>query len=226
MNVGRRVLVVDDDPAVRETVATLLRGDGFAVLEAPDGERGVELARLESPDLAVLEVTLPGISGLEVCRQLRRFTDIPVVFLTAMDSEVDELVGFAAGGDDYVIKPFAPRVLSARIEALMRRAGRTTPVVVTSGTLGVDLTARVASVGGKPVDLSKNEFDLLAVLASQAGKIVSRDQVMEGVWGPKGGDPHVLDVTVSRLRTRLADAGAPPKVISTHRGLGYRLNVA
>lgn len=223
-----RILVVEDDPDLRAVLGVLLASEGYEVSEAAEGERGLELANGLQPALVVLDVDLPGINGVEVCRRLRQTSNVPVLFLTAASSEIDELVGFAAGGDDYIAKPFAPHVLIARIQALLRRvhdvAANNGDVVVTAN-VRIDLLARNVAVSGTELDLTRTELGILEVLAQNLGRITSRDELLNAVWGSTFGDKHVVDVNLSRLRAKLTAAGAPPKLITTHRGLGYRLNL-
>lgn len=227
MSDTRSALVVEDDADLRTILSVLLQGQGFRVLEAGDGEAALAMARADLPDIVLLDVHLPGIHGPEVCRRLRTFSDVPVLFLTGATDDTDELVGFAAGGDDYVHKPFTPQLLLARVASLVRRGSQAAPErgeTVVAGDVRVDLTARTATVGSTELDLTRTEYDVLALLAENAGRIISRPQLLEAVWGAWFGDDHVIDVTLSRLRHKLGRAGAPTGLISTHRGLGYRFN--
>ena len=226
MPTSKTALVIEDDPDLRTIISVLLASHGLKVLEAADGERGVTLARSTSPDVVVLDVNLPGILGPEVCRQLRTFTSAPVLFLTGATSEGEELDGFTAGGDDYVHKPFTPQLLAARVQALLKRGvvEEKPRTVVVTGEVYIDLVARTVQVGGVELELSRTEYDLIAVLAENAGRIMSRRALLDSVWGAWFGDDHVIDVSVSRLRRKLADAGVAPGLITTHRGLGYRFN--
>lgn len=223
---SKTALVIEDDPDLRTIISVLLSSHGLKVVQAADGEKGVALARVEPPDVVVLDVNLPGILGPEVCRQLRTFTSAPVLFLTGATGENDELEGFSAGGDDYVHKPFTPQLLAARVQALLKRgASSDTPrTVVTAGEVYIDLIARLVRVGGVELDLSRTEYDLVAVLAENSGRIMSRRALLDAVWGGWFGDDHVIDVSLSRLRRKLAAAGVNPGLITTHRGLGYRFN--
>lgn len=227
MGAGKSALIVEDDPDLLEIISVLLSSQGLRVIRAVDGERGLLLAAADPPDIAILDVHLPGIHGPEVCRRLREFSDAPVLFLTAATEEADELTGFAVGGDDYVHKPFTPRLLTARVMALLRR-GKTgsgqPPAVVRAANVSIDLDAMLVAVDGEELELSRTEYGLLAALAASPGRILSRQRLLEGVWGQWYGDDHVIDVTLSRLRGKLSASGAPPKLITTHRGLGYRLN--
>lgn len=222
---ARRVLVVDDEPGIRRVLRGYLEADGLAVLEATDGEEALSLVRRSAPDLVLLDVMLPGIDGLEVLRRLRTFSDVYVVLVTARTEEMDKLIGLAVGADDYVTKPFSPREVVARVRAVLRR-GRTTgesPDRLVFDGLVVDLGGRTVERGGRPVTLSALEFDLLAALAGSPGRVFSRRQLLERVWGYDFyGDERVVDVHVRSLRKRLDDDAGAPKVIGTVRGVGYK----
>jgi DNA-binding response OmpR family regulator len=182
----RRVLVVDDEPPIRTIVRRYLEADGFAVAEAGDGESALAALREDPPDLVLLDVMLPGIDGLEVLRRLRSFSDAYVILVTARAEEVDKLVGLGVGADDYVTKPFSPREVTARVKAVLRRErpGRDDePVWLRFVGLGINLAGREVEVNGDPVELSSLEFDLLAALAGAPGRVFSRAQLLERVWG-------------------------------------------
>ena len=220
----RHILVVDDDPDLTDLVRELLRGDGHSISVAPTGERAELIARARVPDLIVLDVDLPGMKGPEVCRRLREFSTAPILFLTAASSEADQIVGFTAGADDYVTKPFGPQVLLARVRMLLARGARMTSGPKLISNVNIDATAQVVAVDGQPIDLTKTEFDVLVTLSSREGHIVSKVDLMRQVWGEWYGDNHVIEVTISRLRLKLVRAGAPERLITTHRGLGYRIS--
>lgn len=226
MPTPKTALVIEDDPDLRTIISVLLSSHGLKVVQAADGEKGVAIARKDPPDVVVLDVNLPGILGPEVCRQLRTFTTAPVLFLTGATSESDELDGFIAGGDDYVHKPFTPQLLAARIQALLKRGASSeqSRTLVAAGPVAIDLSARIVRVSGAELELSRTEYDLIAVLADNAGRIMTRRALLDAVWGGWFGDDHVIDVSLSRLRRKLADAGVDPALITTHRGLGYRFN--
>jgi DNA-binding response OmpR family regulator len=221
-----RVLVVDDERAFADVVASYLRREGFDVDLAHDGPAAVAATREYRPDLIVLDVMLPGFDGIEACRQIRALTDAYVIMLTARDEEVDKVVGLAVGADDYVVKPFSPRELIARVRAMLRRP-RTTPTSssappVKVGDLAIDPAARVASVGGRPVELTRTEFDLLEHMATHPRVAFSRRQLIQAVWGGQWyGDDHVVDVHVAHLRRKLGDQADAPRYIRTVRGVGY-----
>ena len=222
-----RVLVVDDERALVGVITSYLEREGFEVVQAFDGPSAVERARQDSPSLVLLDLMLPGIDGIEVCRQIRQFTDAYVIILTARDEEVDKIVGLSVGADDYLVKPFSPRELIARIRAMLRRprpsqAPAQESVVV--GNLEVDLEARVVSVDGESVDLTRTEFDLLAAMVVRPRAALPRRQLIDEVWGADWyGDEHVVDVHIGHLRRKLGDDAAEPRFIRTVRGVGYGL---
>ncbi len=222
----RRVLVVDDEPHIRTVLRGYLEADGFAVSEAADGEAALRQVRQDAPDLMLLDVMLPGIDGLEVLRQVRTFSDVYVILVTARTEEVDKLVGLGVGADDYVTKPFSPREVAARVKAVLRRgrASRDTgPGVLRFEGLTIDPDAREVRVDGTPVALSALEFDVLAALAGSPGRVFSRRQLLERVWGYDFfGDERVVDVHIRSLRARLHDDAANARLIGTVRGVGYK----
>ena len=222
----RRVLVVDDEPSIRTVLRGYLEADGFAVVEAPDGEAALAALRAGPPDLVLLDVMLPGVDGLEVLRQLRTFSDVYVILVTAKTEEIDKLVGLGVGADDYVTKPFSPREVTARVKAVLRR-DRGSRVAEESvhrfAGLSVDLPGREATVDGVVVTLSSLEFDLLAAFISAPGRVFSRAQLLERVWGHDFyGDERVVDVHIRNLRARLGDDAGDPHLIATVRGAGYK----
>jgi DNA-binding response OmpR family regulator len=222
----RRVLVVDDEPHIRDVLRGYLEADGFAVSEAADGEEAVRQVRQDAPDLVLLDVMLPGIDGLEALRQVRTFSDVYVILVTARAEEVDKLVGLGVGADDYVTKPFSPREVAARVKAVLRRdrgVRDTGAAVLSFGGLTVDPGAREVRVDGTSVTLSALEFDVLAALTGAPGRVFSRRQLLERVWGYDFfGDERVVDVHIRGLRARLGDDAANPRLIATVRGVGYK----
>ncbi|MDQ5975670.1 MAG: hypothetical protein QG661_2879 [Actinomycetota bacterium] len=222
-----RVLVVDDERALVGVITSYLEREGFEVVQAFDGPSAVERARQDSPSLVLLDLMLPGIDGIEVCRQIRQFTDAYVIILTARDEEVDKIVGLSVGADDYLVKPFSPRELIARIRAMLRRprpSQAPAPESVVVGNLEVDLEARVVSVDGEVVDLTRTEFDLLAAMVVRPRAALPRRQLIDEVWGADWyGDEHVVDVHIGHLRRKLGDDAAEPRFIRTVRGVGYGL---
>jgi DNA-binding response OmpR family regulator len=222
----RRVLVVDDEPHIRAVLRGYLETDGFAVSEAADGEDAVRQVRQDAPDLVLLDVMLPGIDGLEVLRQVRTFSDVYVILVTARAEEVDKLVGLGVGADDYVTKPFSPREVAARVKAVLRRdrgSREADGAVLRFEGLSVDPDSREVRVDGAAVALSALEFDVLAALAGAPGRVFSRRQLLERVWGYDFfGDERVVDVHIRSLRARLGDDAADPRLIATVRGVGYK----
>jgi DNA-binding response OmpR family regulator len=222
----RRVLVVDDEPHIRTVLRGYLEADGFEVAEAADGAAALAAMRDQPPDLVLLDVMMPGIDGLEVLRQLRTFSDVYVILVTARAEEVDKLVGLGVGADDYVTKPFSPREVTARVKAVLRRdrGVRTAPeATLRFAGLTIDTAGRDVVVNGAPVTLSSLEFDLLAALAAAPGRVFSRAQLLERVWGYDFyGDERVVDVHIRSLRARLGDPAGDPRLIATVRGAGYK----
>ena len=221
-----RVLVVDDEPPIVELVRGYLRREGMDVLTATDGPAAIAAVRDLAPDVVVLDVMLPGLDGIEVCRQLRTFSDVYVIMLTARGEEIDRVVGLSIGADDYLVKPFSPRELLARIKALLRRPRGSDASVGPRrvGALSVDVAKRKASVGDREVQLTATEFDLLATLARDPGVVVPRQALLDQVWGTDFfGDDHVLDVHVRKLRRKLSVGTRGEDLIETVRGIGFRL---
>ncbi|HEY3613897.1 MAG TPA: response regulator transcription factor [Gaiellales bacterium] len=225
MESARTVLVVDDEPTVRDIVGQYLGRDGFRVVATGDGREVMGLVELEAPDLIVLDVMLPGIGGLELCRAIRSRKAIPVILLTARGEETDRIVGLEIGADDYVTKPFSPRELVARVRAVLRRSvDGTAPEMLVLGDLEIDLPAREVRVGGRDVRLAAREFDLLAFLARNPRRVFTREQIMQSVWGYTAAiDTGTLSVHVRRLREKIEDDPRVPKRIETVWNVGYRL---
>jgi DNA-binding response OmpR family regulator len=222
-----RVLVVDDDPTVSDVVRRYLERAGFDVDKAADGPSALALAAERAPDLVVLDLMLPGMSGLEVCRRLRQTSDVPVVMLTALGEESDRVVGFETGADDYVTKPFSPRELALRVQSVLRRAGRVDhdaedagPLV--DGDLVLDPVSRSASSNGGPLALTVREFDLLAHFLRHPRRAFDRAELLQQVWGWTFGDQATVTVHVRRLREKVEDDPQFPRRIVTVWGVGYR----
>ena len=231
---GYRALVVDDEAPLADVVASYLRRENFEVHLAHDGMDALTVARDVDPDLVILDIGLPGVDGVEVCRQLRNFSDAYVVMLTARDTEVDTVVGLSVGADDYITKPFSPRELVARVRAMLRRPRSVTPpgADITSnsspprvfGDLRINIDSREVHLGDAPIVLTRTEFDVLAALSSRPGKVLSRRQLLEAVWGEKWvGDDNIVDVHIGHLRRKLGDDPGSPRYVSTVRGVGYRM---
>lgn len=228
-----RVLVVDDEQKLAELVRGYLLAEGLEVLVAYDGPSALDMARARQPDLVVLDVMLPGLDGIEVCRQLRHFSDAYVLMLTARSEEIDKIIGLSVGADDYLTKPFSPRELVARVKAMLRRLQSSksasqsvmepdnSPKIV-FGDLEIDLARHEVTSGGAPVQLTLREFDLLAALAANPGRVYTRDQLLQKVWGDAYFADHVVDVRVTHLRKKLNDDPVNPRYIETVRGVGYR----
>ncbi len=223
MATEQTIVVVEDDPNIADLVDQYLRSAGFRVLQAATGERGLELVEQHSPAFVLLDVGLPGIDGFEVCRRIRTTSDVPVLFLTARDDELDRVLGLELGADDYVTKPFSPRELVARVKAILRRGqprANASAVVEVAEGIEVDTARREARLNGEPVALATKEFDLLAFLASNLGIALSRQQLLDGVWGTDWyGDERTIDVHVRQLRRKLGD----DLPLATVWGVGYRL---
>jgi DNA-binding response OmpR family regulator len=221
------VLVVDDEPMVREVVANYLKVDGFQVHEAADGDAAVSWLASNRPDLVVLDIMLPGTDGLTVLRYVRSMGETPVILLTARADEVDRVVGLELGADDYVVKPFSPRELTARVRTVLRRAAPTrlpTGDTIRFDGLTIDPKAREASVDGRLVSLTPKEFDLLAFLASSPRQVFSRRQLLANVWdsSPDYQDPATVTVHVGRLRQKVERDPDEPRWLTTVWGVGYR----
>jgi DNA-binding response OmpR family regulator len=218
------VLVVDDEPIVRQVVATYLRQEGHPTLEASDGRTALELIERSDPGLVVLDVMLPGIDGLEVCRTIRRRSDTPVIMLTARGEEADRIVGLDLGADDYVTKPFSPRELVARVRSVLRRSPARAPAGrMAAGRIEIDVGAHEVLRDGVPVQLTMKEFDLLAFLAGNPRLVFSRAQLMDRVWGYEAAfDTGTVTVHVRRLREKIEDDPSSPRHVQTVWGVGYR----
>jgi len=224
----RRVLVVEDEQLLADLVGDYLRREGFAVEQVGDGAAALQRAREFRPDVVVLDLGLPVLDGVEVCRELRRFSDCYVIMLTARRDEVDKLVGLAVGADDYLTKPFSQRELVARVKAMLRRpradGDAPAPGTFAVGALVIDAGAREVLLDGAAVALTPTEFDLLATLASKPRLVLSRRQLIEAVWGQSWvGDERMVDVHVRNLRRKLGDDADAPRFIRTVRGAGYRI---
>jgi DNA-binding response OmpR family regulator len=222
------VLIVEDEENLRVALQFNLEQEGYDVHSAPDGLTGLDIARRERPDLLILDVMLPGMSGYDICREVRKDSNVPILMLTAKSEEIDKVVGLELGADDYVTKPFSVRELIARVHALLRRhhgdlAGASVGEPIRAGDLAVDLAGHVVRKGDEIVDLKPREFDLLALLVANPGRAYSRAQILESVWGYNYiGDERTVDVHVRWLRQKIEDEPSEPRRIVTVRGLGYR----
>jgi DNA-binding response OmpR family regulator len=222
-----KVLVVDDEPTVREVVAGYLRRDGHDVAEAGDGHVALELLDADPPDLVVLDMMLPGVNGLDILRRIRSNGDVPVIMLTARAEESDRVAGLELGADDYVVKPFSPRELAARVNGVLRRTNARTNTArgpIVHGELTIDPLSRQVVLGGSAIEMTPKEFDVLAFLASSPRQVFSRAQLLESVWqsSPDWQDPATVTVHVRRIRNKIEDDPEHPRWISTVWGVGYR----
>jgi two-component system, OmpR family, response regulator RegX3 len=222
-----RILVVEDEESLSDPLSYMLRKEGFEVALADTGPAALEEFDRRGADLVLLDLMLPGLSGTEVCRALRSRSTVPVIMLTAKDSEVDKVVGLELGADDYVTKPYSARELVARIRAVLRRHGEPDELVtatIEAGPVRLDVDRHVVSVGGEAVSMPLKEFELLELLLRNAGRVLTRGQLIDRVWGSDYvGDTKTLDVHVKRLRAKLEPDPANPKYLLTVRGLGYKL---
>jgi len=228
---NHRILVVDDEPAVSDLLAYNLRKAHYKVMVAADGGEALRLAREKSPDLILLDLMIPEVDGLDVCRELRKTSDVPIIMITARGEEIDRVVGLELGADDYVTKPFSVRELMARIKAVLRRTESDDKESVPSsvmygpGDLQMDVDARTVLVGAITLNLTRLEFDLLYHLLSNVGRVLTREQLLEQVWGYDFvGDTRAVDSAVKRLRAKLRAASGDADAIEAVRGVGYRLN--
>ncbi|MDQ7844503.1 MAG: response regulator transcription factor [Armatimonadota bacterium] len=225
-----KILVVDDEETMVRSLSTLLAQEGYEVVVAADGVQALDAARAERPDLILLDVMLPGMDGLAVCRQIRSWSVVPIIMLTAKTAEVDKVVGLEVGADDYVTKPFSSRELVARVKAQLRRAQMQGQYAqqerLAAGDVEIDVGRRQVTVAGKEVAFSPKEFDLLRVLVSHAGRVLGRDFLLNSVWGQDFfGDTRTLDVHIRWLREKIEDNPSKPARIETVHGVGYRFRV-
>jgi DNA-binding response OmpR family regulator len=227
------ILVVEDERNLVDLLRGYLEQEGYDVSDAGDGPEGVRQTRETNPDLIILDVMLPGFDGVEVCRQIRRFSDAYVLMLTARAEELDKIVGLSVGADDYVAKPFSPREVVARVKALLRRprgqvgtspsADLQEPAILRCGDLTIDEGQHTVRRAGEEIPLTAREFSLLLTLARHPGRVFTRAQLLEQVWGDEYYDDHVVDVHVGNLRKKLEDESAEPRYVQTVRGVGYRV---
>ena len=224
-----KILIVDDEPPIVNVLAYNLKRANYEVLIARDGEEALVQARRERPDLVILDLMLPRLDGLEVCRALRREGEVPIIMLTARDAEVDRVVGLELGADDYVVKPFSVRELMARVKNVLRRTGSqqtgAARETIRVGALTMDTARREAYWSTTALELTTLEFDLLYTLARHAGRVLSREQLLEQTWGYEYyGDLRAVDAAIKRLRARLRQAAPTAELIMTVRGVGYKLS--
>lgn len=222
-----RVLIIEDDPTVGEVVARYLKREGYAVAVATDGAVGLQRALSEGPDLVVLDLMLPSLGGLEICRRLRAATPVPIIMLTARGAESDRVAGLEMGADDYVAKPFSPRELTARVKAVLRRSSGPVPTpgepaTLAAGELQVDLRSHEVRLAGQLVALTAKEFDLLAYLMSHPRRAFRREALLQAVWGFTTGDTSTVTVHIRRLRAKVEPDPSAPRYVCTVWGVGYR----
>jgi two-component system response regulator MtrA len=218
-----RVLVVDDDPALSEMLGIVLRTEGFEPAFVADGDRALSAFRATKPDLVLLDLMLPGTDGIDVCRQIRAESGTPIVMLTARGDTVDVVLGLECGADDYIVKPFKPKELVARMRARLRRNEAPAPETLRIGEVQIDVAGHVVSRDGRHVALTPLEFDLLATLARRPGQVFTREQLLEQVWGYRhAADTRLVNVHVQRLRAKVESDPEHPEVVVTVRGVGYK----
>ncbi|MCZ0962915.1 response regulator [Paracoccus benzoatiresistens] len=219
-----RLLVIEDEAPIRRFLRIVLEGAGHVMDEAARGREGIERAATGAPSAVVLDLGLPDMDGKAVIAAIREWSDVPIVVVSVRSAEADIVAALDAGADDYVTKPFAPAELLARLRALVRRrSAGGSPLVVTNGDLGIDLAARTVTMAGLPVRLTRKEFDVLALLARNAGRLLTHRELLQTIWGPAHlGDSHYLRIAVGHLREKLGDDAAAPRMIFTEPGIGYR----
>ncbi|MEX1271772.1 MAG: response regulator transcription factor [Acidimicrobiia bacterium] len=223
-----RVLIVEDEPSLVESISYALELEGYEVLSAVTGRDGVEQARVGNPSVVLLDVMLPESSGLDVCRKIRATSDVPIIMLTARDSEADKVAGLELGADDYVTKPFSMRELMARVRAQIRRSSRTGTFaenneILRGASIEIDIDAHEVRVDGRQVELRPKEFELLESLMRRKNRLATRDTLIDDVWGPSYfGDTKTLDVHIKRIRQKIEEDPARPTRVVTVRGLGYK----
>lgn len=219
------ILVVDDDPGLLKLVAHCMQAEGYRVVTAADGQRALQLVEDEHLSLILLDIMMPGMDGLALCKRLREFSDVPVIMLTARGQVEDVVLGLDCGADDYVVKPFDTHELLARVSAVLRRARppeALSQASVTSGDLHIDFARHLVTLKGIEVRLTPTEYRLLALLASNAGRVVTQDHLLHAVWGPEySGETHILQVAVARLRKKIGDEAASARYLTTRSGIGY-----
>lgn len=230
----KRILIIDDEPMIVESVSYNLKQEGYEVLSANNGEAGLKLVEAEKLDLILLDLMLPGMNGLEICRSIRQSSEMPIIILTAKEGEIDRVLGLELGADDYVTKPFSMRELMARIRTVLKRyqvmnsggSEKSEPLSLFNfGDLTIDFPGHEVTVKGKPANLSGKEFELLKILIHHSGQVLSREQLLNQVWGSDfyGGD-RTVDVHIRWLREKIEDDPGDPKYILTVRGVGYKFN--
>ncbi len=222
-----RVLVVDDDAALAEMLGIVLRGEGFDPLFVGDGDKALDAFRDAKPDLVLLDLMLPGTDGIDVCRQMRAESGVPIVMLTAKSDTVDVVLGLESGADDYIVKPFKPKELVARIRVRLRRTEEPAPEVLQIGDITIDVAGHSVHRGEEPINLTPLEFDLLVALARKPRQVFTREVLLEQVWGYRhAADTRLVNVHVQRLRAKIEKDPEHPDIVVTVRGVGYKAGVA
>ena len=220
---NKTVLIVDDEQRIRKLISDFLQRDGYTIVEADNGQSALALFATERIDLVILDVMMPEPDGLTVCREIRKKSSVPIIMLTARSEELDQLFAFELGADEYVTKPFSPKVLTARVNALFRRLESEKTVEPSSSGLSLDSDSRLVSLDATPLELSPKEYDLLAFLFENRGKALSRQQILNQVWNfDYYGDLRTVDTHINRLRSKLGDSAS---LVQTIRGYGYRFEV-
>jgi two-component system response regulator RegX3 len=224
-----KVLVVEDEVNMREALVFLLRSEGYLVLEAEDGEQAVQMFQAEGADLVLLDLMLPKLNGKEVCKAIRTTSDVPVIMLTAKDTEIDKVIGFEIGADDYVTKPYSKNELLARMKAVLRRNGGPKEAengILEAGPVRMDIDRHIVYFNGEKVSMPLKEFELLELLLENRNRVLTRGQIIDQVWGSNYfGDTKTLDVHIKRLRSKIEEDPARPVHLLTVRGLGYKFEV-
>jgi DNA-binding response OmpR family regulator len=227
---GEKILVVDDDPDIVELISLHLLKEGYELISADNGQQVFDLVLLHKPDLIILDILLPGMDGIEVCRQLRKNYNTPILFISCKSDDIDIILGLSMGGDDYITKPFSPGQLVARVKAHLRRYSlfsqtREDPQILKFPGLEIDLISHIVQVGGKHISLSAKEFDLLTLLAKTPNRVYKLEHLFELIWSLDSlGDPRTLIVHISNLRKKIEPNPAEPRYIITVRGVGYKFN--
>ena len=220
------ILVVDDDPAIAEMLTLVLRSEGFATVVVGDGVEAVQKARQVHPDLILLDLMLPGMNGIDVCRSIRDESTVPIVMLTARTDTVDVVLGLESGADDYIHKPFKPKELVARVRARLRRTPHERPEELEVADLSINVAGHQVSRGGEEISLTPIEFELLVVMASRPRQVFTREELLELVWGyRKSSDTRLVNVHIQRLRSKIEQDPDDPQIIQTVRGIGYKTGV-